>query len=370
MYPALSVSPSLRLTAPGRPKPLDGISMAHSIGGSGDSAGGSGDSGSSGGGGGSGDSPRSAYECTLIPGCTLGVNHPGICNSVCREEQRSPCRPNYCSLAGRKRTREPAPPPPPPQQQLGLGTSRYYPSWLSSVQHSTLLAFCRDEVRYQHYLAVQRPYGLQPRYKAPKAEYYVVCADGRRPIYKWTQGVDFYPAGQPMPPILLGILNRLNDEFHLAGSERLNHCLIIINEQSGNGKDAHQAPPHADKHRTGRFFDISLGYAREFQLLTKDDNQVVASQRLESGSLAAISVEDNGHGPRCEDGKYLHSVPPDFHQPADQPRFSIVFRAITDHPDGKRTGEHFADLNPAAAARVQPGGDLWDEYVPLYRRQG
>ena len=65
---------------------------------------------------------------------------------------------------------------------------------------------------------------------------------------------------------------------------------------------------------------------------------------------------------------YKHAVPFDPPQPADPPRFSIVFRAISDHPKGEQAGEHLALVDAEAAARVQPGGDLWNEYTPLLRR--
>jgi hypothetical protein len=222
-------------------------------------------------------------------------------------------------------------------------------------------------VRYQLYQAIAPYQGAVWRQKAPKAEFYVPSAYGLRPVYKWSQTRDFFHAGLPVSPILQKLLDKLNSDFNLQGENRLNSILIIINEQSGtNSTTAHHAPAHADSIKTGRFFDISLGYEREFQLLTTEQT-IVASTRLASGSLAYISETDNGHGPRNEDARYFHAVPIDVNQPLEQPRFSIVARAIVPRSDGKDTSEHFRPVNPEAAARVQPGGDLWQEYTPLYR---
>jgi len=334
-----------------------------------------------------------------------------------------------------------------PSQPLGQGTSRYYPSYLNVEEEHALLNFCKEKVIFQYYLANQRPNGNQWRYIAPKAEFYVCQSDGRRPIYKWTQAVEFFQAGYEMPAILVTTMNRLNNEFTLVGEKRLNHAMIIINEQTSDHceahKEPHKAPSHVDKHRTGTFFDLSLGYAREFQLIsranalkwrkaqeyTKVDQkrvhiskggnkieslalenalktkkassleeweafgvdavrlrqgdfvksgsaffkvgvgEVVACQRLASGSLAYVSAEDNGHGHEHSGkkvGNYSHAVPPDFSQPKDEPRFSIVFRAITEHPTGNQAAEHFAQVDRTAAARLRPGGDLWNPYFPLF----
>ena len=250
-----------------------------------------------------------------------------------------------------------APGQPPASQPFGPGTSAYTPSWLSPQEESTLLSFCMNEVHFQLYQMSRTKNKASGgwRYVAPKAEYYLTTEDGRRPVYYWGQAVEFYQAGQPMPPLLSEIAERLNAQFGLTGNDRLNSVLIICNDKG----DEHEAPAHSDKHRSSRFFDISLGYAREMQL--QDESKcVLARQRLASGSLLAISAEDNM--------QYKHAVPFDRTQPADQPRFSIVFRAITDHPKGEQAGEHLALVDAEAAARVQPGGDLWNEYIPLLRR--
>ena len=108
-----------------------------------------------------------------------------------------------------------------------------------------------------------------------------------------------------------------------------------------------------------------------------DAQSVVASQKLASGSLTYITAADNGRlvqgckrtegEPKVRGTRYLHAVPVDAHQPRDQPRFSLVFRPITNHPKRGKCGEHLAKVDEEKAARVRPGGDLWHEYVPLCR---
>ena len=272
---------------------------------------------------------------------------------------------------------------------FGPGTPLYYPSYLTTPQqqglHQRLLKFCKEDARFQIFqcTSLQMVKGGVPRLKAPKAEYYILDEQGRRPHYKWAQMNNFDHAGLPMPPILRELCDKLNTDFNLTGDDRLNHCLIICNEQTGTGPDAHSAPWHADKIQKGFFFDVSLGYARTMRLHdvqvndNPNDNPVVASQALASGSLAYITAHDNGRlkqGVKKAKGeskvkgtRYGHSVPVDPHQPRDEPRFSLVFRPITDHPKRGKCGEHLAKVNEAKAARVRPGGDLWREYVPLCR---
>lgn len=43
-----------------------------------------------------------AYECTLVPGCSLPVNHPGTCDAMCGRSPRTPGRTNYATLAGKR----------------------------------------------------------------------------------------------------------------------------------------------------------------------------------------------------------------------------------------------------------------------------
>ena len=270
--------------------------------------------------------------------------------------------------------------PNPSSDPFGPGTSRYYSRLLTTQYETALLAYCRDKVRFQIYQCTsqRRIKGGEPRLKAPKAEFYLLDSEGRRPHYKWTQLNDFDHAGQPMPPILANLCEALNDHFKLTGDDRFIHCLIICNEQSGEGADAHCAPPHADKIQRGFFADLSLGYARQFDLIDASDGKtVVASQRLASASGAFITADDNGRlvqgnqraagEPKVVGTRVLHAVPIDAQQPRDQPRFSLVFRPITDHPKGSKCGEHLARVDEAKAARVRPGGDLWREYVPLCR---
>ena len=266
-----------------------------------------------------------------------------------------------------------------PSAPFGPGTSRYYESYLKDKQEQALLKWCRDDVRFQIYncTSQQRVKGGEPRLKAPKAEFYLLDEQGRRPHYKWTQVNDFDHAGEPMPPMLKELCEQLNTDFGLEGDDRLNHCLIICNEQSGAGKDAHCAPPHADKIQKGFFVDLSLGYPRVMKLLDAQSKEEAASQALASGSLAYITADDNGRLVQgCTPAKgeskvqgtcYLHTVPVDAGQPRDQPRFSLVFRPITDHPKGAKCGEHLAKVDETKAVRVRPGGDLWREYVPLCR---
>ena len=294
----------------------------------------------------------------------------------------------------------PAPPPPAPPPVVPaasrlplvemldgaevLGPPRSSPSWylkryLESDFEQRLRSWCVEEVRFQIYncTSMRRVQGGEPRLKAPKAEYYLLSPDGRRPHYKWAQLNDFDHCGQPMPPLLMELCEKLNADLGLTGDDRFNHCLIICNEQSGTGTNAHCAPPHADKIQKGFFVDLSLGYEREFQLLEAQSDKLVVSKRLASGSLAFISPADNGclvQGCRREAGeskvqgtRYKHAVPVDSDQPDDQPRFSLVFRPITDHPKNSKCGEHFAKVDEARAARVRPGGDLWREYVPRCR---
>ena len=262
---------------------------------------------------------------------------------------------------------------------FGPGTSRYYKSYLTPKLEQALLKWCRYDVRFQIFncTSQQRVKGGEPRLKAPKAEYYRLDERGRRPHYKWTQLNDFDHAGEVMPPLLEELCEQLNADFGLEGDNRFNHCLIICNEQSGSDKDAHCAPPHADKIQKGFFVDVSLGYPREFRLIDAKSEEVVASQKLASGSLAYITAHDNGRlvqgckrakgEPKVQGTRYLHAVPVDADQPRDQPRFSLVFRPITDHPKGAKCGEHIAEVDETKAASVRPGGDLWREYVPLCR---
>ena len=210
-------------------------------------------------------------------------------------------------------------------------------------------------------MSQRRVKGGEPRLKAPKAEYFLLDANGRRPHYKWVQLNDFDHAGEPMPPILQELCERLNATLALSGDDRFNHCLIICNEQSGDGPHAHCAPPHADKIQKGYFVDLSLGYPRALQLIDPSTKDIVASQLLASGSLVFVTAEDNGRlvQGRMQDTRYLHAVPKDPKQPKDQPRFSIVFRPITDHPKNAKCGEHLAEVDEEKAARVRPDGDLW-----------
>jgi hypothetical protein len=239
---------------------------------------------------------------------------------------------------------------------LVANSSSYSPLWVPVIQRDALLMFCRDCPFQLYQMARARQTRNTWRYKAPKAEYYILDENGRRPVYYWGQAPEFYQAGQPMPPLLESIANRLNAEYGLTGTDRLNSCLVICNDDPS----VHEAPPHRDKHRTSRFFDISLGYPLSI-VFSDGEGGEVARQELEPFSLLAVSAADNH--------QYKHAVPPNTAQPVNSPRFSIVFRAITEHPAGHAQGEHFAQVDQAAAARVSPGGDLWRPYVPHVLRQ-
>ena len=139
-----------------------------------------------------------------------------------------------------------------------------------------------------------------------------------------------------MPPILRQLCEQLNADLGLTGNKRFNHCLIICNEQTGTGPDAHCAPPHADKIQQGFFVDISLGYPRVMKLLDAASHPdpskcvEVASQALASASLAYITADDNGRlvqgykraagESKVQGTRYYHTVPVDPDQPDDQPR--------------------------------------------------
>ena len=70
-----------------------------------------------------------------------------------------------------------------PSAPFGPGTSRYYESYLKDKQEQALLKWCRDDVRFQIYncTSQQRVKGGEPRLKAPKAEFYLLDEQGRRP---------------------------------------------------------------------------------------------------------------------------------------------------------------------------------------------
>ena len=87
--------------------------------------------------------------------------------------------------------------------------------------------------------------------------------------------------------------------------------------------------------------------------------------RLDAGEFARKEEAQVRQG--VKNGRYMHAVPVDPDQPIDQPRFSLVFRPITDHPKGQKRGEHLAPVDEEQAARVRPGGDLFRPYNPLCR---
>jgi len=270
-------------------------------------------------------------------------------------------------------------------EQFGPGTSRYYEGYLDETTSPTLqeMADFALSVRYQHYTMNRRKTSDDGgwRWIQPKYEFWVpVVIDEveHRPVYYWKEGTEFYHAGERAPPLLLRYLDKLNADFGLEGRHKLNSLMFIIDDEGWQ-----HAPPHADGHRTGGFYDLSLsspGYARELQLLAPDaepdwskvgDSQVLARKALAHASLAVLSPGDNGYTDAegvLHPPKVKHGVPPDRAQPADAWRIGIVGRAITPHPKGKMSGEHFRPIDHVAAARVQLGGDLWNPYTPKHKR--
>ena len=278
---------------------------------------------------------------------------------------------------------------PPGGTQLGLGSSRYYEEFITPEFEARLLGFCKEDVHFQLYQMNRTKTstnGRNPggwRHIAPKCEFYLLREDGKRGVYYWKHSNDFYQAGWEMPPILRELCSRFNTAFGLEGADQIDNIMIIVNEGGTRvEKDgfsepfAHCAPLHMDKHRRSYFFDLSLGFARELTLTSESSKHecndyiktqqgkqfVIARQRLASASLAAITAEDNK--------TYKHGVKADPEQPLDQPRFTLVGRSKSDHPTGDLAGEHFAAIDPAAQARVRPGGDLWKEYIPKFKLTG
>lgn len=270
-------------------------------------------------------------------------------------------------------------------EQFGPGTSRYYEGYLNDTTSVTLQEMVEFalEVPFQHYTMNRRKTSPDGGWRLiqPKYEFWTTATiEGAeyRPVYFWKEGTEFYHAGERAPPLLQRYLNMLNDDFKLEGRDKLNSLMFIIDDEGW-----HNAPPHADGHRTGGFYDLSLsspGYAREMQLLAPEaepdwskvrESQVLARKALAHGSLAVLSPGDNGYTD-AEGVRHLpkvkHGVPPDRAQPADAWRISIVARAITPHPKGEMSGEHFRPIDHVAAARVQPNGDLWHPYTPKHKR--
>ena len=199
---------------------------------------------------------------------------------------------------------------------------------------------------YQHYTMNRRKTSSDGGWRRiqPKYEFWTtVDIDGveHRPVYYWKEGTEFYHAGERVHPLLQRYLDKLNRDFKLEGRNKLNSLMFIVDDQGWQ-----HAPPHADGHRTGGFYDLSLcspGYAREMQLLAPDaepdwskvrESQVLARKRLAHASLTVISAEDNGYSD-ADGAKHpplvKHGVPPDETQPVGAWRICVVARAITPH---------------------------------------
>jgi hypothetical protein len=244
--------------------------------------------------------------------------------------------------------------------------STHQDGYLTPKEIERLVAFCGRQL-FQYYVMARTKLA---RLKAPKVEYWI-SENGERPVYYWKQGKEqgFYHAGWEMPPLLVEMANRQSDELGLEGDRRFNHCIIICNDQPGQ-----YAPPHSDAHETSLFVDFSLGYTRTMEITrnVKKENKhrrnadkektgtLVKTLQLTSGSRTVIDATDNK--------AFEHSVLQAPGQPADEPRFSIVFRAIVRRQDTDACGEHFAPIDLTAAASVRPGGTNWHPYVPLLRR--
>jgi len=67
------------------------------------------------------------------------------------------------------------------------------------------------------------------------------------------------------------------------------------------------------------FFVVTLGYARPFQLLDREQN-LVWEESLPHGSLLQVTADMNR--------EFYHAVPRDPAQPRAQPRYSAIFRTI------------------------------------------
>eukprot|EP00966_Prymnesium_polylepis_P258093 5961531-Prymnesium_polylepis.1 len=145
-------------------------------------------------------------------------------------------------------------------EQFGPGTSRYYEGYLDETTSPTLqeMADFALSVRYQHYTMNRRKTSDDGgwRWIQPKYEFWVpVVIDEveHRPVYYWKEGTEFYHAGERAPPLLLRYLDKLNADFGLEGRHKLNSLMFIIDDEGWQ-----HAPPHADGHRTGGFYDLSL----------------------------------------------------------------------------------------------------------------
>lgn len=152
-----------------------------------------------------------------------------------------------------------------------------------------------------------------------KREFYDPFSDGSRPVYKWGQTVESYQWGEPMPPILLAIIDLIEAEF----GERPNHSLLHLYEGSQHFVEAHQdkqegAGAHgANSIAAGTtIFSISLGVERTFRLLTRS-LEVVWESKLAAGSLFALTAAANK--------ELVHDVPK---EASSDVRLAIVFRTI------------------------------------------
>ena len=135
----------------------------------------------------------------------------------------------------------------------------------------------------------------------PKAESWVSrIIDGveHRGVYFWKEGTECHHARQQVPPMLQSLLGKLNHAFSLKDRDMSNSLRFIIDDQGW-----HNVLPHAAGNQTAGFFDISLGYSREVQMLKPDTpakredvrpEHMLAGKRTAHCSLLHVTPEETG----------------------------------------------------------------------------
>ena len=218
--------------------------------------------------------------------------------------------------------------------------SEYHETYLAEAYADELLEWAYEQEMhlYKRNRTKTRdiPEGKKLYTNVPKREWY----KGERVIYRWGQTPEVdYARGEPMPPILRKIADRICKET----GEQVNHALLI---RYDSGTDNY-APAHQDKHAdlnkyndTGKnkggaqdmvsgssFFNVSVGtYARTFQIGTAPKKggealgDVLWEKKLAHGSMLKMTAQSNA--------THYHAVPKDPDQPEGKVRFSLVFRTI------------------------------------------
>jgi hypothetical protein len=164
-------------------------------------------------------------------------------------------------------------------------------------------------------------------------------------VYRWGQDPGFYNKALPMSPAMRKVLALIQERFKGVDVlvEMQNHSIAI------SYKDPLQntCPPHKDKQegcgspgpqdmlRDTWFYVLSFGTERVFQLgkerakergtwkLTSPDWE----RRLRDNSLLAVSAAANK--------EFYHALPADPEASCEEPRFSVIFRAIKRRSDQK-----------------------------------